>query len=443
MMAVGWMGMGETEAAVLRAIYSESTVNEAEHEVRLGNDLSIDDAAALGRGDAALGLKHFRFDHQRVTGKDWLAPLHVVRAHEVADFARIAGHAEQYDTGYLSHGLKLEHPRHDGVTGEVTLKVGFIDGDVFDATALGLSFEPDDPVHHEEGVAVRQDVHHLIDVQNGIPTWDVHRWRHHGAHGVVLRIDGASQLSVGTMSRANGNHVAENAAAGEHEIANNVENLVTDELVLEPQRLLGKEGFTADDDGSFQRATFDEPLLHERGNVFVINKGAGRRDFFFVNLRGDLGRVELGKPSVGSHVRAGDAELLVRHDSEDGPIPSFLIDGLPDLKDMPWLGLLYDAGLFDELDKRLGTAIDNRRFVGVHLDDGIVHSHASQGRDDVLHCVHIDAAISDGGCTFDLLHLFNQSWNEWFILKIDTAEFEAEIFRSGLEGQRDLFTCVK
>jgi hypothetical protein len=34
--------------------------------------------------------------------------------------------------------------------------------------ALCFAFEADDAVHHEEGIAVRQDLHHLVDAQHGL-----------------------------------------------------------------------------------------------------------------------------------------------------------------------------------------------------------------------------------------------------------------------------------
>ena len=106
-------------------------------------------------------------DEERVAGKDRLAELHLVGTHEVADFARVLGLPHHHDRGDLSHGLDLQHARHDGVPGEVTLEVGLVDRDAFDADGLEVSVKLHNAVHHQEGIAVRQDIHHPVDIHHG------------------------------------------------------------------------------------------------------------------------------------------------------------------------------------------------------------------------------------------------------------------------------------
>ena len=289
---------------------------------------------------------------------------------------------------------------------------------------------------------MRQDAHQLVDVQHGLPGGDV-QVRHHGEHVAVLLGDLACELGIGPMTRAHSDDVAEDSFAGKHEVAHEIEDLVTHELVIETQRLLGKQGFPSDDDGGLERATFDQALLKQWGDVLVVNKGARRGDFLFVDFGRDLSRVILGVTALGSDIGAGDAEFFVRHDVEDGAIPRFLVNRLAHHEDFPCFLLLLKARFFDQLDVREGTAVHDWRLVGIHLDDGIVDAHAGQGGDDVLDGVHIHAAFGDGGGALDFLHLLGEGRDEGLVLQVDAAEFEPEVIRGRLEREGHLLTGVQ
>ena len=118
------------------------------------------------------------------------------------------------------------------------------------------------------------------------------------------------------MAGPHGDDVAHDAASEEHEVADDVENLVPHKFVVETQRMLAEHGVAADDDGALQRAAFDQALLHQRGDVLIKNKSAGRGDFLFVILRGNLGGEKLGRASFRPHVGAGNAEFFVGHDGQ-------------------------------------------------------------------------------------------------------------------------------
>ena len=75
-------------------------------DLRAGEFLDLF-AAAHGLGDAALHLEHFGLNDEGVSRQHGLAPLHVVRAHEVADLALVSGHAQEHDACHLGHGLEL------------------------------------------------------------------------------------------------------------------------------------------------------------------------------------------------------------------------------------------------------------------------------------------------------------------------------------------------
>src|SRR5215208_5421104 len=78
-----------------------------------------------------------------------------------------AGH--DADSAYLGHRLDNEDTRHDRVVREVTLEERFVLGDVLDADGPNTGFELLDPVHQEEGVAVRDEIPDLRR-----PEWRIH-----------------------------------------------------------------------------------------------------------------------------------------------------------------------------------------------------------------------------------------------------------------------------
>ena len=65
------------------------------------------------------------------------------------------------------HPIKITHAGHDGMAGEMALEIRLVDGDVLDAGARLLAIHVDDPVDQQEGIAVRQDLLNLRDIELG------------------------------------------------------------------------------------------------------------------------------------------------------------------------------------------------------------------------------------------------------------------------------------
>ena len=116
---------------------------------------------------------------------------------------------------------------------------------------------------------------------------------------------------------------------------------------------------------------------------------------------------------------------------------------LPHLEDTAGFVLLLQPGLFDEFHEGQRAAVGDGRLVGVHLDDGIVHAHAGERRDDVLDCVDVHAAFRQRGGALDLLHFFHGGGNERLVVEINAPELEAVVRGRGLQGQGHLFTGVQ
>jgi hypothetical protein len=76
----------------------------------------------------------------------------------------------------------------------------------------------------------------------------------------IPRLRVAASLVFGPWPGLIGDHVAEDALAGEHQVADHVERLVAGELVVEAHRLLAHHLVAADHDGIFQLPPLIRPL---------------------------------------------------------------------------------------------------------------------------------------------------------------------------------------
>ena len=139
--------------------------NQAELQLRFRNNLIIDNTATPSMADTAFDLNSFPLQEDRVPGDYGLAKLDLVRTHKISDLALIFGFAQQHDAGKLRHCLKLQYAGHNGMPGEVSLEKRLVDGHGFDPCALVVSLKLDNAIQQKEGVAMGENLHHLVDVQ--------------------------------------------------------------------------------------------------------------------------------------------------------------------------------------------------------------------------------------------------------------------------------------
>ena len=122
------------------------------------------------------------------------------------------------------------------------------------------------------------------------------------------------------MSRAHRHDVGVEAAPQKGDIAQNIEDLVADELVFEPEGLLGEDFVPLDDDRAVEAATLNFPEFEEFLNILVDSEGAGRGDLGDVGIRIDIEGQVLGvdAPVVGGS--AGDFQGLTG-EGDDRAVP--------------------------------------------------------------------------------------------------------------------------
>ena len=66
--------------------------------------------------------------------------------------------------GHLRHGLELHDSRHDGLAWPMPLEIRLVEGHVLDPDSRLVTLELDHAIHHEEWIAMRQEVQDITDV---------------------------------------------------------------------------------------------------------------------------------------------------------------------------------------------------------------------------------------------------------------------------------------
>src|SRR4051812_13570622 len=140
-------------------------VDDDAAEFGLAGELVAHVGCTLHASDVAAEGEHFNLDTELVAGRDLFAEFTFVDAGE-QDQLRVGlelAHDEQ--PAGLSHGFHDEHARHDGVAGKVSNEVRLVHGHRFDGGDALAGFHTDDAIDQQEGIAVRQDLLYLIDVE--------------------------------------------------------------------------------------------------------------------------------------------------------------------------------------------------------------------------------------------------------------------------------------
>ena len=232
------------------------------------------------------------------------------------------------------------------------------------------------------------------------------------------------------MARADGDDVGLETDAGEDDVADDIEDLVADELVLEAQGLLADDLVALEDNRGVERAALDETLLDEAFDIFVDGERARRSDLRLVGLGIDINRQVLRVDAAVIGRGAGDAQS-VEGQGDDGAAAFVDCDWMRERERFA-LGFLFDdAALVDERREGAGRAVDDRRFGGVELDDGVVHGHAAEGREHVLDRVQLDGVGGDGRLALQFGDHLGHRADLRLAEKVDAAEDQAGVRGAG------------
>jgi len=180
------------------------------------------------------------------------------------------------------------------------------------------------------------------------------------------------QLGVCGVAGFDGGDVTDEGFSEERNVADDVQDLVADELIRIAKRFVGENRIIADDDGILKTAAFDETVGVEIFDFFKETERACVGDFLGPGFRVNFDAEIFGHATAAARTCAGNLELVVRENRNRG-IPRLHFEGFLNFEFLPSFGLRFESGLFDHPDIFAGTAISDRGLVGVQFHNGIVH----------------------------------------------------------------------
>ena len=134
--------------------------------------------------------------------------------------------------------------------------------------------------------------------------------------GGAVAEEAGDQRGVHGVSGALGDDVAEDVMAGEGEVADEVEDLVADELIAEAQVAV-EDAVAGEDDDAFFGGAADEAHVAQLLFVFAPAEGAGGGDFALVGAGGEVDGVSLAADGGGEVDFVGDGVAVAGIDSDE------------------------------------------------------------------------------------------------------------------------------
>ena len=214
------------------------------------------------------------------------------------------------------------------------------------------------------------------------------------------------------------------------------------ELLAVAHRLGRQHGVVADDDGVLEAAAADEAVLDEVLDLLVKTKRPRLGDLALPRLGRQLDAEKLGEPSALVGAGARDLEAVVREGGYHRAVVRVL-DRLGDLHRLDAFRLRLDAGIANHLAELPRAAVGHGRFARVNLDDGVSHPKTVQGRQHMLHRLHLGVALGERGRAVGLGDVPDLRRDLRAAVEIHSAKDDAGIRRSGQQGHRDLVSAVQ
>ena len=112
-------------------------------------------------------------------------------------------------------------------------------------------------------------------------------------------------------------------------------------------------------------------------------------------------------------------------------------------KDILLCLLLYDTYTLYLLDKHAGTAIENRHFGRIHINDTVIYPHGVQGTQGVLYRGDLPFTALEHGAALGAGNIVSQSLVARFLRQIHAAETDTGIDRRRVKSSRDLKACMQ
>jgi hypothetical protein len=137
-------------------------------EFSVGANLSVDFCFTAHALNARARAQRSHFKHQRVTGNNGAAkPSFFDSGEQDQLLIAVINLTQRENSAALSHRLNHQNAWHYRCTGEMTLKIFFVEADLFDADDSFAWHEFDDAIDEEERIAMRQKFLNAFSVENG------------------------------------------------------------------------------------------------------------------------------------------------------------------------------------------------------------------------------------------------------------------------------------
>ena len=268
------------------------------------------------------------------------------------------------------------------------------------------------------------------------------------------------KLRVGEMAGTSGPYAALDAFAQQGEVAQQVEELVAGQFVVETElqvvqvaardadilfvenflemfELIVRDGILHDDDRVVQVAALDQVHLHQRFQIVQEDKGAAGGDLRGVIVFGVECRILVADHlGVVVHVqRYGKFVVGVKDDGHAffrNRIDHFFGDVVVGAFGF----LMLQAGFDDCFRIFFGRTVHDRSFTGIDIDRGVVHAQGPEGRHDMFDGRNACAILFDGRTPRGIRDIVAQGRNFGFAFQVDAAENDAAVLRGGMYRHR-------
>ena len=276
-------------------------------------------------------------------------------------------------------------------------------------------------------------------VQSAEAYWGVWRTAEEACSSVVdfpgrgVGQEAADELGVEGMAGFAGFDAAEEGEADEGEVADEIEGLVAAEFVGIAEGAVHDAVF-GEDDGVIERAAADQTHGAERLDIGFEAEGAGAGE----NLAEGVGIDEqfdllLADEGMGKIHVAANAEFVGGIDADAAAVFDDF-DGFEDAEVAAFAAKAAEAGLIEELKKRLGGTVENGDFDVVEVDEDVVDAVGVGGGEKVFGGGEQDALLHEAGGIADAGDVVAVGF-DGEIVEVDAAEDDAGIRRSGLKAE--------
>ncbi len=208
------------------------------------------------------------------------------------------------------------------------------------------------------------------------------------------------------VAGAFGDYVAEEGAADEGEVSDEVEGLVAATFVGEAEAFgVHDLAFGGEADGVGEGGAADEAHFAELVELFFEPEGAGGGEFAGVVLWGDVHLDGVLADGGGEVDVAGEAETVVGEDGD--ALATFLDgDGAADAEVAAFAAELADASGAEHIDEGLAAAVDDGDFEVVEFEGDVVDAEAVEGAEEVFGGGNEDALAHEAGGVADAGDVF-------------------------------------